>query len=157
VRRTWALRGRPPRLKRLSKRRELSSLIAITPAGQLAACHVEGSVHGPDVIRALKHCRRRFGRPLLIVWDRLNAHRDRRVQAFLAAHARDFATHELPAYAPELNPEEQANAVIKARTANALPADIAELKAHACRAVRHLQRHPEMVRNFFRHAGLHVH
>lgn len=127
----------------------------MTPRGRLAACHVRGSVHAPDVIRTLKHCRRRFGR-LLIVWDRLNTHRDQRVKAFIAAHPKDFLTHELPPYAPQLNPEEQANALIKARTANALPATVEELRDDARRAVRYLQRHPEMVRGFFRHAGLYV-
>lgn len=139
----------------MSKRRELSSLIAVTRRGRLAACHVRGAVHAPDVIRTLKHCRRRFG-PLLIIWDGLQAHRDKRVKAFIAAHRGDFAVHPLPPYAPELNPEEPVNALIKARTANALPATIEELREHARGAVRYVQRHPEIVRAFFRHVGLHV-
>ncbi len=52
--------------------------------------------------------------------------------------------------------EEQANGIIKRRMANALPGSIAELKTWACRGIRCLQRHPEIVANFFRHAGLHV-
>lgn len=40
--------------------------------------------------------------------------------------------------------------------ANALPADSAELRDLACRSIRYLQRHPGLVINFFRHAGLHV-
>jgi hypothetical protein len=43
------------------------------------------------VIRALRHFRREIGRPLLVVWDRLNAHRAHRTAAFLARYARDFA------------------------------------------------------------------
>lgn len=156
MRTTWAPAGRPPVLRRVSKRREVSSIIAVTPAGRIAARHVLATVHGPDVIRALRHFRHVFGRPLLVVWDRSNTHRDHRVQAFVAAHAADYATWSLPPYAPDLNPEEQANGVIKSRTANALPDSVAELKALACRSIRYLQRHPQLVRNFFRHAGLHV-
>ena len=55
-----------------------------------------------------------------------------------------------------MNPEEQANGIIKSRMANALPGSIAELKAWTCRGIRYLQRHPEIVTNFFRHAGLYV-
>jgi len=80
-----------PVLRRLSKRREVSSVVAVTPAGQLYARHVRGSVSSRVVIRALRHFRRKIGRPLLVVWDRLNAHRAHRTAAFLARHADDFA------------------------------------------------------------------
>lgn len=140
----------------MSRRREVSSIIAITASGRITARHRIGTVHGPDVIRALQHFRHVFGQPLPLVWDRSNTHRDRRVQAFIAAHPADYATWALPLYAPELNPEEQANGVIKSRMANALPDSIAELKAWACRGIRYLQRHPDLVRHFFDHAGLHV-
>jgi transposase len=140
----------------VSKRREVSSVIAVTPTGRIAARHVLGTVKGPDVIRALQHFRRVLGCPLLLVWDRSNTHRDRRVQRFVAAHPADYAAWFLPPYAPDLNPEEQANGVIKSRMANALPASIAELRELACRSVRYLQRPPGLVTNFFRHAGLHV-
>ena len=156
MRTTWAPAGRPPVLRRVSKRREVSSIIAVTPAGRIAARHVLGTAHGPDVIRALQHFRHVFGRPLLVVWDRSNTHRDHRVRDFIAAHPADYAAWPLPPYAPDVNPEEQANGIIKSRMANALPGSIAELKAWACRGIRYLQRHPEIVANFFRHAGLHV-
>lgn len=156
MRRTWALRGAAPVLRRLSKRREVSSLIAVTPCGRLSAWHIPGHANALTVIRALKHFRRTLGSPLLIVWDRANIHRDTRVRRFIAEHGEQFADHLLPPYAPDLNPEEQANAIIKARCANAVPATICELKGHAKLAVRYLQRHPHMVRNFFHHAGLSV-
>lgn len=156
MRQTWAPTGQPPVLRRVSQRREVSSIIAITPGGRLAARHVPGAVHGPDVVRALRHFQHVFGRRLLIVWDRATPHRDRRVQRFLAEQPGAIVTRALPSYAPDLNPEEQANGIIKGRTANALPATERELKAHACRAVRYLQRHPEIVRTFFQHAGLDV-
>ena len=70
---TWARRGVTPVLQRLSKRREVSSVVAVTPTGQLYARHVRGSVSSPVVIRALQHFRRQIGQPLLVVWDRLNA------------------------------------------------------------------------------------
>lgn len=151
---TWARSGHPPVLRRRSRRREVSSILAVTPTGRIAARHVWGTIHGPDVIRALRHFRRVFRRALLIVWDRANTHTDQRVQAFVAADPADFATWPLPPYAPELNPEEQANAIIKRRMANALPDSVAELRAWACRGVRYLQRHPTLVQHFFDHAGL---
>jgi len=47
--------------------------------------HFRGSIASGAVIRALRHFRHKIGRPLLVVWDRLNAHRARRAAAFLTA------------------------------------------------------------------------
>ncbi|MBA4071273.1 MAG: hypothetical protein C0497_05460 [Gemmatimonas sp.] len=126
---TWAPRGHTPVLCRLSKRRDISSIIAVTPAGRLTAWHVDGSVKGPDTCRALRHFRRVLARPLLVLWDRGAAHTAHVVQEFVATHPRDYATATLLADAPELNPEEQANAIIKRRMANACPDSVPALKA----------------------------
>ena len=44
--------------------------------------------------------------PLLIVWDRLPAHRSRLVREFIELSEGHIATEYLPPYAPELNPVE---------------------------------------------------
>ena len=153
---TWAPRGATPVLRRVSKRREVSSIVAVTPDGRLYARHFRGSISSQRVILALRHFRRKVGAPLLVVWDRLNAHRARRTAAFLAAHPRDFAVAFLPAYAPDLNPEEPCNACAKRATENALPDSVADLHRLARREFRRLQHRPELIVGCFRHAGLPV-
>jgi transposase len=153
---TWARRGLTPVLTRLSKRREVSSIVAVTPAGRLYARHFRRSITSALVIQALRHFRRQIGNPLLVVWDRLNAHRARRTAAFLAAHPRDFAVAYLPAYAPDLNPEELCNACVKRAMQNALPLDVADLHRRARREFRRLQHRPELIVGCFKHAGLSV-
>jgi transposase len=59
----------------------------------------------------------------------------------------------LPAYAPELNPEEQCNARVKRAMANALPHSVDDLHHLADREFRRLQHKPCMIVSFFRHAG----
>jgi hypothetical protein len=139
-------------LRRVSKRREVSSIVAVTPHGRLYARHVRTSVSSETVISALRAFRRQIGTPLLVVWDRLNAHRSRVTTAFITAHAQDYAV----AYAPELNPEEQCNALVKRAMANALPNSVDDLHRLARREFGRLKRHPEMIVRFFRHAGLSV-
>jgi transposase len=143
-------------LQRLSKRREVSSIVAITPDGRLYARHVRTSVSSETVISALRAFRRQISTPLLVVWDRLNAHRSRATMDFIASHAQDYAVAYLPAYAPELNPEEQCNALVKRATANALPGSVDDLHRLARREFGRLKRHLEMIVRFFRHAGLSV-
>ena len=91
-----------------------------------------------------------------MVWDRLNAHRSRATLDFVSAHAQDYAVAYLPAYAPELNPEEQCNAVVKRAMENALPGSVDDLHRLARREFARLQRRPEMIVSFFQHAGLSV-
>jgi transposase len=143
-------------LRRVSKRREVSSVVAVTPDGRLLARHFRTSVSSRTVILALRYFRRQIGTPLLVVWDRLNAHRSQTTTDFVASHAQDYAVAYLPAYAPELNPEEQCNLFVKRAMENALPGSVADLHRLARRAFRHLQRRPELITSFFRHAGLAV-
>jgi transposase len=143
-------------LRRVSKRREVSSIVAITPDGRLYARHFRTSVSSSTVISALRYFRRKIGTPLLVVWDRLNAHRSRVTTAFIATHPQDYAAAYLPAYAPELNPEEQCNACVKRAMENALPGSVADLHRLARREFGRLQRRPELITSFFQHAGLSV-
>jgi transposase len=114
---TWARRGRPPVLRRLSQRRAVSSSVALVaprerPARRYAR-HFGGSIHGQQVVTALRYFRRRIGQPLIVVWDRLHAQRAKLVQAFVAAHPTDYRLEWLPSYAPELNPGELCHGAVK--------------------------------------------
>jgi transposase len=151
---TWTRRGLTPVLRRVSKRREVLSIVAITPDGRLYSRHFRTSVSSQTVILALRYVWRKIGKPLLVVWDRLNAHRSQVTTGFIAAHPQDYAVAYLPAYAPELNPEEQCNAFVKRAMENALPGSIADLHRLARREFSRLQRRPEMIVSFFRHVGL---
>jgi len=157
---TWAPTGQPPVLRRLSGRREVSSLGAlVTPLGgpaRLYARHFIGSIHGEQVIVALRYFRRRIGRPLVIVWDRLSAHQAKPVRDFLARHPADFQIEWLPPYAPDLNPEELCNGAVKGELLNAQPDSVADLRRDARRGFRRLGRRTLELHSFFRHVGLSV-
>jgi transposase len=141
-------------------RREVSSLVVLVAPlrrgekPRLFARHIEGAVRAQHVIAFLRYVRWRVGRPLWLVWDRLQAHRAAAVQRFLAAHPHDFHAEYLPAYAPDLNPEEGANASVKKALLNALPTTIDELRHMARREFRRLQHRPATLRAYFDHAGL---
>jgi transposase len=150
----------------VSQRREVSSIAALVaplggaagPGGRarLYARHFRGSIHGEQVIAALRYFRRRAGRPLVVIWDRLNAHRATPVLAFVAAHPDDYAIEWLPPYAPELNPEELCNGAVKRDMLNAVPGSVGELHRSARRSFRRIGRRPELLTSFFHHVGLGV-
>jgi hypothetical protein len=64
-----------------------------------------------------------------------------------------YAVAYLPAYAPELNPEEQCHGRVKRAIANALPGSVADLHQLVHRAFGRLHGRPEMIVSFSRHAA----
>jgi transposase len=152
---TWAPRGRTPVLERTSRRRELSTLAALTTTFKLYKVTVPGAADSADVIRAVRHVRRCVGAPLLVIWDRLNVHRSKAVRAWLDGQA-DVWAEFLPPYAPDLNPEEQCNGNVKAHLRNNAPHTNDQLRHEADRQWARLQHSPRKLRNFFLHARLRV-
>ena len=157
---TWARRGHPPVLRRLSQRREVSSIAALVapldgPA-RLYARPFRGSIHGEQVVTALSSFRWRIGQPLLVVWDRLNVHRAKVVQACVGAHPDDYRLEWLPPYAPDLNPEELCNGAVKRDLLNSTPGSIDELQRLVRRGLRRLGHRSRHLHGFFAHAGLSV-
>lgn len=157
---TWAPVGQPPVLKRVSQRREVSSIAAVVAplAGPpaLRARHFRGAIHGEQVITALRYFRQRIGRPLIVVWDRLPAHKAKAVTAFLLAHPADYQVEWLPPDAPDLNPEELCNGAVKREWLNAAPDSIDALLHQARHRFIRLGRRPDLLHGFFRHVGLDV-
>jgi hypothetical protein len=61
----------------------------------------------PEIVVFLRALRRHLGdRKLLIVWDRLQAHRSRLVREYVESQEAAIHLEFLPPYAPELNPVE---------------------------------------------------
>jgi hypothetical protein len=67
--------------------------------------HPNANINAERVVDFLRQLETRVDAPMVLIWDRLNAHRAYLVQDFLAAH-RQIATEFFPPYAPELNPME---------------------------------------------------
>jgi hypothetical protein len=143
-------------LHRVSKRREVSSVVLLTGTARLHARHFLGPIRAGELLAALVYFRRVIGRPLLIAWDRLNVHRSRQVGTFLAARRGEFSIAWLPGYAPEINPEEQCNQFVKRDMQNALPASVEELRRLVRGRFDRLRHRPELLRTFFDHAGVAV-
>jgi transposase len=105
--RTWAPRGETPILDAVLTRDHLSVISGLTPKGQLLMQVEERAVRGPDVVRFLRHLLRHIPGPLLVIWDGAPIHRAQPVKDFLAqGGAARLHLEQLPAYAPELNPDE---------------------------------------------------
>ena len=62
----WAPTGWTPILRRVSKRREVSTAVALTLSGRIYKRHFDHAVHGPDVVVFLRHLQRYLPGPLMV-------------------------------------------------------------------------------------------
>jgi transposase len=152
---TWAPRGQTPVLRRMSKRRELSTVIGLTLSGKIYKRHFEHAIGAGEILEALRHFQRHLPGPMIIIWDRLNAHRAVIVKEYMAAHPA-MTVEWLPPYAPDLNPEEGCHGNIKQHLRNAAPLNSSDLRTQVDRGFARLRRRPDLILGFFRHAGLDV-
>lgn len=160
IRRTWARKGETPILKLPFNWKRLSAIgaLASTPAGRKTRLFLslrEGNVNSEVVIEFLRNLRRHIRGRLIVLWDRLPAHRSNRTQEFIAAQSRWLCVEYLPAYAPELNPVEPMWAYLSATDlANCCPEGLGDLAARTKKGARRLRRKHENGKCFLKYSGL---
>lgn len=154
---TWAPVGKRPVLRRVTKeRRAISTAVALTLSGKIYKKHFEGSVNSESLIMALEHMRSHVqGRKIILIWDRARIHRSQVVQAYLQQHP-EFIVEKLPAYAPQLNPEEYCHGNVKQHLKNACPKTKEDIRSMLNLGFARLRRRPDLILSFFHAAGLSV-
>jgi transposase len=154
ARATYAPRGETPLLRETLTRDHLAVISAVTPLGKLYVQIHREALHGPEVVAFLRHLERWITGPLLVFWDGASIHDNAAVKAFLAEEAGRIQVVTLPAYAPELNPDEGVWWTLKGKElANVTAADLGELERELRRGVHRVQQRPALIRSYFHEAG----
>jgi len=103
--RTWAPKGQTPVLEFNFNWKLLSAIAGITFWNFYFQLFPK-TIRSAQVVEFLGHLKRHVRGPLLVVWDRLPAHRSRVVREWIGEQGGWIHTEYLPSYAPELNPVE---------------------------------------------------
>jgi transposase len=154
--RTYAPVGQRPILREWCTRDHLSAISAISPEGKLYFHCQEGALHSEDVIAFLEHLLREVPGRLVIIWDGSPIHRSHTIQEFLAnGAAQRLHLERLPAYAPELNPDEGVWQQLKGvELRNLCCFDLRHLRDELRAAVKRIRRKPRILKGCFAGAGL---
>jgi hypothetical protein len=163
VRRSWAPRGHTPLLSQRTRAHQKVSIIAalcVSPRRDRVhlyfRLHPQTNIATPQVIDFLRQLRRQVRSPLVLVWDRLRAHRSKSVSQFVEQTS-SLHTVLLPPYAPELNPVEMVWGYLQTNPlANFAFFDLPTLTATTRHHGRRLQRRQLLLRSFIRHSPLPV-
>lgn len=161
VRRSWARRGQTPRLDQRTRSHQKVSVIAALCIGPdrrrlhlYFRLYVDANINTARVIAFVRQLLRQWDGPLVIVWDRLRAHRSKKIDLFVGRSPR-VHTFLLPPYAPELNPVEYVWSYLKTNPlANWAFNDVETLAQTARRHGRSLQHKHALLRSFVDHSPL---
>ncbi|MBX7223857.1 MAG: transposase [Blastocatellia bacterium] len=156
--RSYAPQGHPAHLKVFSTHDHLSVMSGITPAGQISTLVRNSALGAVESVLFVQHLHHWIGTKLLVIWDGSPIHRGRTVTSFLTAGAAHWVHLErLPAYAPELNPDEAVWQHLKhVELANLGCQDFVQLRHEFHLAVMRLRSKPHLIKSFFQAAGLKI-
>lgn len=156
--RTYAPRGKTPTLRVFETRDHLSVMSAITSQGWLFTLVRDEPLTGAESVRFLKHLQNQLGRKLLVIWDGSPIHRGQHIKAYLAeGAAKQVHLERLPAYAPDLNPDEGVwNQLKYVELRNVCCLNLTHLHHQFDLAVIRMRRRPDLIQSFFAGAGLDI-
>jgi transposase len=153
---TWARKGKRPVFRRVtSDRRALSTAVALSLSGRIYKRHFHGSIKSEQIIQSLQHLHRHVPGKIILIWDRARIHTSKKVRNFLSNHPEIYIEF-LPAYSPELNPEEYCHGNVKQALKNARPTRKTEMRSMLDRGFARLRKRPDLLLSFFHAAGLSV-
>ncbi|MGL4825476.1 MAG: IS630 family transposase [Alphaproteobacteria bacterium] len=154
---TWGAKGKTPIVHKSGKRFSCNMLSAISNRGKLSfmvfAEKFTSAVFITFLERLAKH---NAGRKIFLIVDRHRVHTSNKVMIWLSEQKEQIITlFYLPAYSPELNPDELLNNAAKGTLSSKIRAqNKEELQSKLRSYLRSTQRRPERVKNFFK--GKHV-
>jgi transposase len=130
----------------------VNQISAISNEGAVRFMTYKGALDAAVFLTFLRRLIAGASRKVLLIADRLQAHKTPEVQAWVAAHRDRIEVFYLPAYAPELNPVEYLNNDMKGTVNEAgLPSDRPTLRGRLVGFMRRLVRVPDHVISYFLH------
>jgi transposase len=143
--------GQIPILREWLARDHRCALSAISPEGKLYFHGQDGAINSGDVVALLGHLRPEVPGRMVVIWDGAPIHRRHGMKEFLAnGTAQQMHLERLPAYAPELNPDEGVWQQLKGvELRNLCCFDLRHLWDALRTAVKRVRRQPRMLKGCF--------
>ena len=150
--RSYAPRGKTPVIRLSAKRTSISMMSTVTNQGKVRFMVYHESMNAELLIKFMKRLVKGSDRKIYLILDNLRTHHSKKVKEWLKDKKEDIEVFYLPAYSPELNPDEYLNCDMKAGVHLKPPARNNEgLKKMLESHMRKLQKLPERVKKYFKH------
>lgn len=148
---TWGERGKRPVVRTTGTRRRVNVISAVSPRGRLWFRCFTGTLTATRFIEFLSALMEDVQGPIALVMDRHPAHTAAATQRWLLPRYREILPFFLPAYAPDMNPDEHVWGYLKGLFRRD-PVGLGEDFTPAVdRAMQQIGDNEELVRSFFKH------
>ncbi len=148
---TWAKKGKTPKIKVTGNRGGFCVTSAISPAGRMVFRIENDTIHAKEHIDFLKQIMRQHpNRKIIVVEDNARPHIAGAVKDFVKENKNKIAVYYLPTYSPDLNPDEKVwkylkNVKLKAHQAR----NKKEFKPLLLAKMQSIQKKPNTIKSFF--------
>ena len=148
---TWGLRGHTPIVSSTGARFRVNMISALSAQGQLRFMLTEGRVTASVFVEFLRRLMAHASAPVFLVVDGHSTHKAKLVRRFVESQGGRLELHYLPAYSPELNPDELVWNNLKTHTlGRQVMASREELRRMVLSHLHRMQKLPALIRSFFR-------
>jgi transposase len=148
--RGFAPRGQTPVRRAKATPEKINMISAVTNRGAARFMFYQGRMHADRLIAFLKRLIHDAKRKVYLILDNLRVHHAKKVNAWVAERTDQIELAYLPAYSPELNPDEYLNNDLKALVSKRPDRrNKGSLEDSARFAMRSLQRQPARIANYF--------
>ena len=148
----YAPKGKTPVMEHTAKRFKINMISSITNRGKLRFMIYEQNMDASVFITFLERLIESSNKKIFLILDNLRIHHAKLVKAWVEEHQEKIALFYLPAYSPDLNPDEYLNNDFK-RNVNAkhIPINKKELTKNTEDFMTMLSQDTQRVANYFKH------
>jgi len=149
--RGFAPRGQTPVVKATAKYENLSMVSAITNKGKVSWMIVEGTINAERFIEFTTGLCKDSRKKIFLVLDNLKVHHSKPVKNWLVGKEKKIELFFLPAYSPDLNPDEHVNADLKQGVGAKVPVRTKEALHKAAHShMEMLKSNPSRIQKYFK-------
>ena len=153
--RTYGKVGQTPIVSVPGRRFSCQMISTLTNRGALRFMVFDGKFNAKVLLTFLKRLLKTVKRKIFLVLDGHPVHKSKKVKDWIQENRGRIELYVLPAYSPELNPDELLNQDVKANAVRRQrPSNTKELKRNLVGYLRGRQKRPDLVRRYFE--GKHV-
>jgi len=148
--RGYSPKGKTPVRRAKARPEKINMISAVTNRGTARYMFYKGRMHADRFIDFLKRLIKDAKRKVYLILDNLRVHHAKKVKAWVAERAEQIELAYLPAYSPDLNPDEYLNNDLKGIVSKRPDKRrLGSLEDSARFAMRSLQRQPARIASYF--------
>jgi transposase len=150
--RSYAPRGQTPTVGLCARKESIGLISTVTNQGQMRFMVYRNAMNATVMKKFLQRLVKDAERKVFLIVDNLKVHHSKPVKKWLALHPDQIEVFYLPAYCPELNPDEYLNNDLKSGVYGAESVRTSsQLTKKTVTHLRALQKKPKRVMKFFEH------